>query len=141
MLINEDKRKFVLSNLSEFDLAWLVGILEGEGNFSPNKKPQPPRVTVRMTDKDVIEKVAKLFGNKKIYEDRKYKDHHKQAYQTYMAKPIELRVFLPIILPYMSERRQEQIRLCIDRLNDHPGYHWDREKKVCDDLHETKLQM
>lgn len=77
MLINEKKREFVLSNISEFDLAWLIGILEGEGSFYANKKPQPPRVSVNMTDKDIIEKVAKLFGNKQIYEKKKSQDHHK----------------------------------------------------------------
>jgi len=46
-------------SLSQFDLAWLVGILEGEGSFRFTNRTQ--RVTVNMTDEDIIYKIADIF--------------------------------------------------------------------------------
>lgn len=43
--------------------SWLAGILEGEGAFYLRKdKPSVLVIEVEMTDKDVIDRVAALFG-------------------------------------------------------------------------------
>lgn len=44
------------------DLAWLAGLLEGEGSFTHNGTT--PTVSVSMTDKDVIERAAKLMNSR-----------------------------------------------------------------------------
>lgn len=48
----------------EHELIWLAGLLEGEGWFGTgyNRKKPYPKIMVRMTDKDVIEHAARLFG-------------------------------------------------------------------------------
>lgn len=45
-------------------LLWLAGLLEGEGSFlkPPPSSPNCPIVSCRMTDRDVIERVAAMFG-------------------------------------------------------------------------------
>jgi len=45
-------------------LLWLAGLLEAEGTFlkPPPSEPNLPIVTCRMTDRDVIQRVAQLFG-------------------------------------------------------------------------------
>ncbi|GAA4578457.1 hypothetical protein GCM10023176_54420 [Micromonospora coerulea] len=47
------------------DMAWLAGILEGEGTFSAPSPGSPgrPRVLVRMTDQDIIARVAQMWGS------------------------------------------------------------------------------
>lgn len=51
--------------ISTLDIAWLAGIVEGEGWIGVvrhhNRKNKYPIVAVQMTDKDVIEKVSRLF--------------------------------------------------------------------------------
>lgn len=55
-------------DLSEANCAWLAGLLEGEGYFGTvnsrvkGKVYRYPRVGVTMTDRDVVERVAALFG-------------------------------------------------------------------------------
>src|SRR5687767_12657757 len=45
-------------------LSWLAGLLEGEGAFTSGTplRPRRPQVSVTMTDHDVIERVANMFG-------------------------------------------------------------------------------
>jgi len=46
------------------ELAWLVGLLEGEGTFTVTgvRGPMYPVVAVKMCDEDVIQRVARMFG-------------------------------------------------------------------------------
>ena len=39
---------------------WLVGLLEGEGSFmpAPPSEPTRPRISIQMTDEDVLSRVA-----------------------------------------------------------------------------------
>ncbi len=54
---------------SDEETAWLAGLLEGEGSFFSlrssvgGKVYRYPVITVAMTDRDVITRVAELFGN------------------------------------------------------------------------------
>lgn len=46
------------------DLHWLAGLLEGEGCFTlhKSKKRLYPKMQINMNDRDVIERVAELIG-------------------------------------------------------------------------------
>jgi hypothetical protein len=53
--------------MTEAEICWLAGLLEGEGTFlkaSPSR-PNSPTVSLEMTDEDVVARVAHLLGNKK----------------------------------------------------------------------------
>jgi hypothetical protein len=53
------------------DIAWLAGILEGEGSFWADKNRKTinrirymnPQIAVEMADKDIIDRVASMLGN------------------------------------------------------------------------------
>lgn len=48
----------------ELNVSWLAGLLEGEGTFllpSPSA-PRSPSVVIQMTDRDIVERVARLIG-------------------------------------------------------------------------------
>ena len=47
--------------MSESDLIWLAGLLEGEGTFDMHKG-RYPRIRVGMTDRDVVGRAATLMG-------------------------------------------------------------------------------
>ena len=53
--------------MTDLESAWLAGLLEGEGYFQITKPRHhhPTQVVIRlsMTDKDVVEKAAKLLNN------------------------------------------------------------------------------
>lgn len=49
-----------MSKLSDFELGWLAGIIEGEGSLS-YQKPFSPKLAVEMCDEDIIYRVAGLF--------------------------------------------------------------------------------
>ena len=53
-------------------LIWLAGLLEGEGTFlrPPPSSPNCPIVSCRMTDRDVVERVARLFGTSTVSIDK-----------------------------------------------------------------------
>lgn len=49
---------------STAELHWLAGLLEGEGCFGfSGSKPGTARVVVTMTDRDVVERAAKMLGS------------------------------------------------------------------------------
>ena len=54
--------------MKETDLTWLAGLLEGEGSFlkAPPSDPNCPRISLEMTDKDVVERAALLMQGKAV---------------------------------------------------------------------------
>ena len=55
--------------MTELELVWLAGLLEGEGAFlhGPPSAPNQPRIALNMTDLDVVERVSKMFNVKYLY--------------------------------------------------------------------------
>lgn len=49
------------------DVLWLAGLLEGEGCFNYRPEKNQVRVSIEMNDRDVIERVAALWGSKVGY--------------------------------------------------------------------------
>ena len=95
--------------MDESDLHWLAGLLEGEGSFL---KPPPSngnriRISIQMTDVDVIERVCSLWGTK-YYVSKPQKAHHKPGYVTGLgyAPAAEM---MRRLRPLMGERRRQQI--------------------------------
>jgi hypothetical protein len=100
------------------EVAWLAGILEGEGSFMMiRNRPgggitryKYPVVTVNMTDRDVIERVANLFGCKthKISMP-KPPPVRKQAWRAIITGS-GAADWMRVLLPHMGERRSARIR-------------------------------
>jgi len=89
------------------DLYWLAGLLEGEGCFTEYKKDHTPVLMVGMTDKDVIDRVAKLLGINWHY--MRVKAGHKPCYYVRLThrKAIQWMMTLYTLL---GSRRQARIR-------------------------------
>lgn len=91
------------------EIAWLAGILEGEGHFETlNRGSSYPRINLAMTDLDVVIRVAEITGADTV----RLKPNAagvKLQYQTriYGAKAIQ---WCMTLYPLMSERRKQRIR-------------------------------
>ena len=111
--------------MSDIDVAWLAGILEGEGHFGYNKRKYTlkstgevkfyyePYVHLQMTDKDVVYKVASLFQSKSVrtYQDKR--GNRKLLYRVGCNGKIRLPSLLKSIFPHMGERRKRKITILL----------------------------
>lgn len=108
--------------ISEIELAWLAGLLEGEGSFckAPPSESNRPRISLQMTDKDVVEKVAKMFGVAYMYPRRHVGTTWKQCFQVVLRgkRAIEL---MKHLYPYMGERRKSRIDEVIASYTEKPA--------------------
>lgn len=97
---------------------WLAGLLEGEGSFMKGtpSKPQIPRIHLKMTDNDIIERAANIlkvsyYGPYKVKSknsDIEYKPHY--IMWGLGKRAVEL---MKQLRPLMGERRQGQIDVVI----------------------------
>jgi hypothetical protein len=91
-------------------LSWLAGLLEGEGSFmsGPPSKPNLPRVSISMTDLDIIEKVGSLL-KVKVFSTRPTKPRNKLIHACGIngSKAV---VLMKQLKPLMGARRQSQIK-------------------------------
>lgn len=110
------------------DIAWLSGILEGEGSFfitwkvsSGGAKYPAFKIQCNMCDKDIIDriydiaKIGLLRGPLPVQ-----KSHHRPAYSWSVNRRAHIKEILEAIRPYMGERRGERIALILSTMEDHP---------------------
>ena len=106
--------------ISEFDLGWFVGILEGEGNISAhiNKKSGYlcTSLSVCSTDLDMIEKLDSIYPGKSNYV-REYDNHFKTQYVWSVGSREGIRTIIKKVIPYMGIRRQEKMREVISLMD------------------------
>jgi hypothetical protein len=110
-----------LPHLKEVDVAWLAGLLEGEGSFTLqqplNAKGEPRTriaISLQMTDLDVLEKVASLVGDGKVLTAKRQAGHHKETWRWQISSRGITAELMARILPYMSKRRVGQIIKCLN---------------------------
>lgn len=112
--------------LSETEVAWLAGLLEGEGCFTPHKTVfkrsygraiyYQVRVSLQMTDRDIIRRVARLL---EVNMNGPYDNNRKaRGYSTPKSLPLwsvavvgaKAEFISRLILPFMGKRRAARIR-------------------------------
>ncbi len=97
---------------SVHDIHWLAGILEGEGSFCSTRTSE--RISLSMTDADVVIKAATIMGSDRVI-----------SFQETAHTPRKLKYILYVynkraiawcftLYPLMGERRQAQIRTLIE---------------------------
>lgn len=91
-------------NFDKFTLGWIVGIIEGEGCLARNNT-EDILITVHMTDKDVIAKLASLFNRPYYTRKRKFNERLKDVYTFSLFGCIAVNL-LKLIKPYLGVRRQ-----------------------------------
>jgi hypothetical protein len=94
---------------SEYRLAWLAGLLEGEGTFGhgPPSAPNRPLIRLQMTDEDIVARVASLLGVS-YHQSQEATSVRRAAYATHLRgrRAIEL---MQELRPWMGRRRGQRI--------------------------------
>lgn len=89
-------------------IAWVAGILEGEGYFGYSGNT--PRITVGMTDEDTIDKVSNIIGGSRYTEIPKdIRTNNKTVFLAAVAGDTAIQ-WMMTIYSLMSSRRQAKIR-------------------------------
>jgi len=111
--------------LTESQVAWLAGLFEGEASFSLDKRskkryktstsPASASISIQLTDADVLERAAR-FLNKKYTCLKRRTSKNKTVYKLYIGDRATLRYLLPRLYPFLGERRQKQVQLCLNAL-------------------------
>ena len=112
-------------DLTETDVAWIAGLLEGEGYFGIDnrskdryeisKTPPSPFIKVSMVDEDIIQRLSRLLDKSYFSPSRKTVTG-KQVYTLHIGEKEKVLSILQQILPYMGVRRGERITECISHL-------------------------
>ena len=99
--------------MTEIEIAWLAGILEGEGCFDiyeNNYNKNYPRLRIEMCDKDVLDRIKSIIdGGGEVIEHDRGNPKHNKTYSYSLSSKNKLKEVLTDILPYMGERRKEKI--------------------------------
>jgi hypothetical protein len=105
---------------SAVEIAWLAGLLEGEGSFMPGppSNPRMPIICLVMNDADVMARVGRLLG-RKVLLLRRRSEHWQQSYQLRVqgAKAVS---WMTLLRPLMGSRRQAQIDRALACYDPHP---------------------
>lgn len=99
--------------ISEIDLSWLAGLLEGEGSFMMSgnivngKTYFYPKITVAMTDQDVIWRVSDLFGTS-VYKIPNKRTDRLQQYRAHVSGS-RAAIIMNQLRDHMGSRRKAKI--------------------------------
>jgi len=100
-----------MNNITELELAWLAGLLEGEGCFS-HKSSNAMYINCSMTDEDIIRKIESIIGEGSVTTYQKPDRKRVWTWRTGNRRTvIDL---CKLLLPYMGERRSAKIQEMID---------------------------
>lgn len=95
--------------MTDSELYWLAGLLEGEGSFQqgPPSAPKSPRIVLQMTDEDVVARAAKLLGVACV----PYPARQVNWKPTFVCRLTGNRAVIVMqqLHPIMGTRRQQQI--------------------------------
>jgi hypothetical protein len=107
--------------MTEIEIAWLAGLLEGEGSFgltgyAAKKSKVFPTISLAMTDLDIIERAGALIGGQgqarimaRVGQRMGTGTVRKTTYRWRVSGNRAIEV-MRLILPYMGERRTARIR-------------------------------
>ena len=113
--------------LSATEIAWLAGLFEGEASFLLDKRsktryqvstsPCSVYISIQMIDEDVIARVAQLL-NKNYQSLTRKTSRNQPVYKVHIGDRATLRYLLPLLFPYLGNRRQQHVQLCLNALAD-----------------------
>lgn len=126
--------QLILPEISQLDLAWLAGLLEGEGSFMrpPPSNPASPRVTVEMTDRDIIDRAARILQARVDPMRSRGNPEWKPSYRITLAGE-RAASLMRLLRPLMGMRRQGQIDAALsarDLVLQRPGIEARRERNL-----------
>jgi hypothetical protein len=89
--------------ISALELAWLAGLLEGEGTFIAATAKYPVYLSLNMTDADVVRRVA-TWWRVAVSHPRVQQPHHKPSFRC-MVRGQRAVDWMRRLQPFMGERR------------------------------------
>jgi len=100
-------------------LAWVAGIIEGEGCFSVRPRKAFPNQTilsleVKMTDGDIIHRLKEVTGLGTAYGPYTRPGHRKPIYRWKVSSAADIYALAVAIYPWMGTRRSGKIREVIE---------------------------
>ena len=105
-------------NWTRENLAWLAGIVEGEGSITAERRGRGPRVKVKMTDEDVIRLVHTIAGLGHVYGPYKAKKPSggfgKDQWVWVCNRAYEAYAMMVALAPWMCSRRRAQILFVVN---------------------------
>lgn len=107
-----------MSAISDYDLGWLVGLLEGEGHFGYYTQTQ--RVVLRMTDEDVVFKCAALFEQITGEPCNVTEEMHvgrRQHTFLILIYGDRARQIMQLVVKRMGQRRRKKIHQALNKYN------------------------
>jgi hypothetical protein len=96
---------------SDITVAWLAGILEGEGCFEYQCSPG---IKLGMTDRDIVERVSLALGRNRVRGPYQYHGNKKPVFYTEIWGSSAI-AWMRRLLPLMGERRSAKITAHIAR--------------------------
>jgi len=93
------------------EIVWAAGLLEGEGSFH-NPTNGQIQISCYSSDRDVLEKLLKIFQLGAIYNQTMYPDSmsKKQMFVWKVGQRADVLAILFAIFPFMGERRKQKIK-------------------------------
>lgn len=96
--------------------AWVAGLLEGEGSFLVVSRSShlmaTGRVSIQMTDRDVLERLAEIVGTGRVSEvNRTNRPDRKPIYTWKLQARADVLALIDQVEPFMGYRRTAQIQL------------------------------
>lgn len=112
--------------MTDLELGWIVGLLEGEGCFGIYKdKRRPTTSTVKIqmesTDKDIVDRLNLLVPGR-VWESNypaKYRafPNAKESWRWQISDRKRVMLLIVQIYPYMSDRRKLKLDEIVDYYN------------------------
>ena len=103
------KTLYPLPDITPMDLMWIAGLLEGEGCFHGSyARNRTTVISLRMTDRDVVEKFAKLVGRPTARVNPQNGVTKKYMWACSVTGSAS-RTLMQMLLPHMGERRHKKI--------------------------------
>jgi len=105
----------------ESNIAWVAGLFEGEGCIHAPTSGRGVCLTLKMTDRDIVERLDALFPCPRIGTKLPSQPHHKTQYIWTITKGEEMKSILALISPHFGERRSARARELMAVLENRPG--------------------
>lgn len=110
--------------MTEPELLWVAGLLEGEGSFLISGKRYhrgQPKVSMGSVDRDVIDRIHALTGEVGgVYEKTKRTKGGKRFFLWSINRQDDAVALMKQLRPHMSSRRQGQIDECLAHYKTRP---------------------
>ena len=100
---------YLIEKLKSWQLAYIAGIIDGEGSLSLYKQTKGnslyPAIMVKMTSAECVNLLYTMTGIGRFY-TVKLHEHYKQQYRWDVRNRLEVYLFLRAIRPYLVVKRE-----------------------------------